>query len=121
MRAPDLTLEMSSGRAFVAETPDGPTAVVLLGRGRMRFTPPDPAERTQVRIFAGDEALVADIDMAFLRFSPAEFESLFDPAALRPRAVDPARPADRDHRLQRLRRPDAADRPLATSAATAGR
>ena len=67
-----------------------PTAVVLLGRGRMRFTPPDPAERTQVRIFAGGDALVAEIDMAFLRFSPAEFESRFDTAALQPRPVDPS-------------------------------
>ena len=90
VRAPDLTIEMSSGRAFVAETPDGASALVLLGRGRMRFTPPDPAERSQVRIFAGDDALVADIDLAFLRFSPAEFESRFDPASLRPRAVNSA-------------------------------
>jgi Peptidase family M1 domain len=90
VRATDLTIEMPSGRAFVAETPDGTSAVVLLGRGRMRFTPPDLAERTQVRIFAGDEALVADIDMAFLRLSPAEFESRIDPASLRPRAVNPA-------------------------------
>ena len=89
VRAPDLTIEMPSGRAFVAETPDGTTAVVLIGRGRMRFTPPDPAERTQVRIFAGSEALAADIDGAFLRCSPAEFESRFDPASLRPTAVDP--------------------------------
>ena len=34
VRGPDLTLEMASGTAFVASTPDGPTAVVLLGRGR---------------------------------------------------------------------------------------
>ncbi len=87
VRAPDLALEMASGRAFVAETPEGPTALVLLGRGRMRFTPPDAAERTQIRIFAGNDALVADIDMAFLRFSPYEFESLFNKAALRPRPV----------------------------------
>ncbi len=90
VRAPDLTIEMSSGRAFVAETPEGPSAIVLLGRGRMRFTPPDQAERTQVRIFGGEEALVADIDMAFLRFSPAEFESRFDPASLRLRPVNPS-------------------------------
>jgi hypothetical protein len=87
VRAPDLALEMASGRAFVAETPEGPTALVLLGRGRMRFTPPDAAERTQIRIFTGNDALVADIDMAFLRFSPYEFESLFNKAALRPRPV----------------------------------
>ena len=89
VRAPDLTIEMPSGRAFVAETPDGPSAVVLLGRGQMRFTPPDQAERTQVRIFSGADALVADIDMAFLRLSPAEFESRFGAGALRPRAVNP--------------------------------
>jgi peptidase M1-like protein len=88
VRAPDLALEMPLGRAFVAETPDGPTAMVLLGRGRMRFTPPDAAERTQVRIFAGDDALTADVDMAFIRFSPYQFESLFPKAALRPRPVD---------------------------------
>ena len=87
VRAPDLALEMASGRAFVAETPDGPTALVLLGRGRMRFTPPEAAERSQIRIFSGNDALVADFDMAFLRFSPYEFESLFNKASLRPRPV----------------------------------
>ena len=87
VHAPDLAIDMASGRAFVAETPDGATALVLLGRGRMRFTPPDPAERTQVRIFGGQETLVADIDMAFLRLSPGEFASRVDAEALRPRPV----------------------------------
>ena len=90
VRAPDLALEMSSGRAFVAESPDGPTAVVLLGRGRIRFTPTDPSERTQVRIFSGAEALVTDVNMAFLRVSPEEFDTRFDSASLKPRAVDPS-------------------------------
>ncbi len=89
VRAPDLTIEIPSGRAFLAGTPEGPTALVLLGRGRMRFTPPDLAERTQVRIFSGSEALVGDIDAAFVRFSPYQFESLFAKASLRPRPVDP--------------------------------
>ena len=88
VRAPDLELDMPVGRGFVAETPDGPTAMVLLGRGRMRFTPPDAAERIQIRIFTGDDELAADVDMAFIRFSPYEFASLFNKAALRPRAVD---------------------------------
>ncbi len=88
--APDLTIEMTSGRAFVAESPDGPTALVLLGRGRMRFTPPDPAERIQVKIFGGAESLVADIDMAFLRLSPAEFASHVTGGSLRLQPVVPA-------------------------------
>jgi hypothetical protein len=90
VRAPDLALEMRSGRAFVAATPEGPTAVVLLGRGRMRFTPAEPAERSQIRIFAGNDALDAEFDMAFLRFSPYEFASLFNPASLRPRKTNPS-------------------------------
>jgi hypothetical protein len=90
VRAPDLALEMPSGRAFVAASTDGPTAIVLLGRGRMRFSPPEPAERTQIHIFSGSDALEQDIDMAFLRFSPYEFTSLFNAASLRPRPVSPA-------------------------------
>ena len=70
VRAPDLAIDMPSGRAFLASTPDGPTAMVLLGRGRMTFSPPDPAERTQVHILSGRDELVEEIDMAFLRFSP---------------------------------------------------
>jgi Peptidase family M1 domain len=83
VHAPDLAIEMASGRAFVAETPDGATALVLLGRGRMKFSPPDPAERTQVRIFSGQETLVADIDMAFMRLSPDEFTSRVEAGSLR--------------------------------------
>ena len=83
----DLTLELPAGHAFVAEAPDGPTAVVLLGRGRMRFAPPDPAERTQIRIFAGEEVLTAEFDAAFVRVRPSEFAQRFETEALIPRAV----------------------------------
>ena len=87
VHAPDLTVEMATGRAFVAETPDGPTALVLLGDGRMRFNPADLAERSQIRIFAGGDALEGEIDMAFLRFSPSEYERLVETAALQRRPV----------------------------------
>ncbi len=83
----DLTLEMPSGSAFVAETEEGATAVVLLGRGRMRFAPSDPAERTQARIFSGEEQVTADFDAAFVRVPPAEFAGLFPPSAITPRSV----------------------------------
>jgi len=86
----DLTLEMPSGIAFVAEVPDGPTAIVLLGRGRMRFAPPDEAERTQVRIFGGADDLVADFDAAFIRVRPSEFDTRFKTESLVPRPVAPA-------------------------------
>jgi hypothetical protein len=87
VRGPDLTIQMSSGSAFVAGTPGGPTAVVLLGKGQLHFSPADAAEKTQVRIFGGNEALTEDFDAAFLRVSPAEFSVKFDSASLKPREV----------------------------------
>jgi Peptidase family M1 domain len=85
--ATDLTLEMPTGSAFVAETTEGTTAVVLLGRGRMHFAPSDPAEQTQIRIFSGDPQLTADFDAAFIRVRPSEFADLFATASLTPRTV----------------------------------
>src|SRR4029453_18004108 len=62
LKGADLTLQMPTGAAFVATTPDGPTAIVLLGPGRLEFSPPDPSERTQIKIFSGGEGLTADFD-----------------------------------------------------------
>ena len=89
LRGTDLTLEIPSGSAFVAETDEGPTAIVLLGRGRMQFAPSDPAEQTQVRIFGGDPQLSADFDAAFVRVSPGEFARLFPASAITPRTISP--------------------------------
>ena len=87
LRAPDLTLEIPSGTAFVAETPEGPTAVVLIGRGKMVFAPTDVAERTQLRIFAKSEALHTDFNGAFIRIPPGDFDWKFGKGSLVPRSV----------------------------------
>lgn len=91
VRAPDLSLDMSSGSLFVARTPEGPTAVVLLGRGKMHFAPRDVSERSQLKIFSGDEELALDFDAVFVRIRPGEFESFFPAAALRRREPNPQR------------------------------
>ena len=87
--APDLALHMKSGSAFVAETPEGVTAVVLLGAGTMRFSPQLPAERTQVRIFSNSEVLDAPFEAVFIRVRPEDFRDRFSDAALVPREVSP--------------------------------
>jgi hypothetical protein len=87
--APDLTLSLPSGYAFLSKTPDGPTALVLLGRGRVEFTPKAEAERGQVRIFSGADALKGEFDMVFVRLPPQEFGARVAAEALTPRAVDP--------------------------------
>ena len=84
VQATDLKLEIPSGSAFVAETPEGPTAIVLLGRGRMTFSPSDAAERTQVRIFSGEDALATEFDAVFIRVRPGEVDDVLPAAALKP-------------------------------------
>src|SRR5262245_29074547 len=71
--APDLTLKMTSGTAFVAESDSGITALVLRGNGEVHFAPSDPAEQGQMRLFAKRPAFTSPIDMAFLRVNPNEF------------------------------------------------
>ena len=90
VRAPDLTLQMASGAAFVAETPEGPTVVILLGRGEMLFSPPDPAEKTQVRIFSGGDRLLTRFETVFIRVRPADFALRFPSGALTPRETSQA-------------------------------
>jgi hypothetical protein len=87
--APDLTLTLPTGHAFVSRTPDGPTALVLLGRGRAEFAPKAEAERGQVHIFSGADVLKTDFDALFVRLNPGDFASRIAAEALKPRAVDP--------------------------------
>jgi hypothetical protein len=87
--APDLTLSLPSGHAFLSKTPEGPTALVLLGRGRLEFTPKAAAEQGQVRIFSGAGALKEDFDVVFVRVPPLEFGARVAAEALTPRPVDP--------------------------------
>jgi Peptidase family M1 domain len=88
INAPDLTLTLPTGQAFVSRTPDGPTALVLLGRGRVEFTPKAEAERGQVRLFSGADALKTDFDVVFVRVPPHEFGARVAAEALIPRPVD---------------------------------
>ena len=87
---PDLTLHLPSGTAFLADSAEGTTAVVLLGRGRMKLAPQDPAEQTQLRIFAGSEALDEEFDGAFIRVRPSEFRNRFRAESLLARDVSPS-------------------------------
>ena len=86
---PDMTLTMPAGSAFLAKTPDGPTALVLIGKGRLDFSPKPEAERGQVRIFSGNDALKTDFDGVFVRLNPGAFGRTVDMSALKPRPVDP--------------------------------
>jgi peptidase M1-like protein len=88
VRAPDLLLELPAGQAFVGETREGPTVMVLLGHGRMTFSPKPEAEHGQVRIFCGSDALATDFTAAYLRLNPANVNRNLAGGTLTLRAVD---------------------------------
>ncbi|HJW75364.1 MAG TPA: hypothetical protein VJ787_06795, partial [Thermoleophilia bacterium] len=85
----DFHLKVASGEAFAAETDEGITTLVVRGRGQMRFSPPDEAERTQLRLFSGSESIVAPFDEVYLRVSPAHLARLVKVDSLRASPVDP--------------------------------
>lgn len=84
----DLTLTLTEGSAFVAETGNGVTALVLLGDGVMRFAPRPEAERGQVEIFSGSDTLETEFEAAFVRLHPDAFRARVSTGALRARGVD---------------------------------
>ncbi len=84
----DLTLTLTEGSAFVAETDDGVTGLVLLGDGIMHFTPQPEAERGQVEIFSGNDRLEAEFETAFVRLHPGAFRTRVSTGALTARRVD---------------------------------
>lgn len=67
----DFALHLPDGHVFAADTDEGTTALVLLGRATVTFTPGPSAERGQLRIFSGKESLETAVDDAFVRFSPS--------------------------------------------------
>jgi hypothetical protein len=78
----DFSLSMPKGRAYVAETDAGVAALILIGKGTMRFSPGPAAERRQVRIFGGDETLVSPFRAALVRLNPAEYADRVSSGAL---------------------------------------
>jgi len=81
--AEDLTLRITTGSLFVADAEgEGITALVLLGRGTMAFSPAPAAEKGQLRIFCGAETLRAPFDAAFIRVSDFDLAPYLKKGAL---------------------------------------
>ena len=85
----DFELALAEGSAFVVETEEGTTGLVLLGRGEVRFHPAPDVEKGQLRIFSGSETLQTRFDATFIRVNPSDFTTLVSMTHLTPRAADP--------------------------------
>jgi len=88
LTAEDFEVRLPTGLAFVAEVPDGTTAMVLLGSGEFTFSPAPRAEKGQVKIFSGSETMKRRFDWLYVRASAGEFDDHISPASLQPRPVD---------------------------------
>jgi hypothetical protein len=84
----DLECSFPEGDMFVAEADGTPVALVVLGRGEMRFAPTQPAERGQLKLFSGSESLSTPLDVLFVRLAPGDIERHLSGAVER-RPVDP--------------------------------
>jgi len=72
VEGPDFRLSIPSGTAFAATVDGVITAMVLQGRSTIRFTPVDPTEQGQLRIFAGSPSLDVTANDVFVRVSPSD-------------------------------------------------
>jgi hypothetical protein len=91
VKSDDLEIRIPNGYVFVAEATDGPTAAVLVpvDGGTITFRPAPEAEREQVRIYAGSDAIDTRVEDVFLRFNPSDFAARLPPQSLTEVAPDP--------------------------------
>lgn len=87
LRSVDFELRLPAGDVFVSETPDGVTALALMGDGTLVFTPAPREEQGQLRLFSGDDTLESSFTTAFVRVNPYEFDQRMT-GALEPANVD---------------------------------
>jgi hypothetical protein len=94
LRLEDFDLRMEDGTLFSTPAEVGPTGFVFVGRARVRFSPSPPAEREQLRQFAGSPAIDREVGWAFIRLHPADFQTALDTGRLEPEANPGARRAE---------------------------
>jgi peptidase M1-like protein len=89
LRLPDFEVRMDRGTLFMSPPTVGPTALVFIGEGTVRVSPTPPAERDQLRQYAGKEEMVEKVRAVFARIHPADLHRVLAPVRLEP---DPAAP-----------------------------
>ena len=84
----DLKLVVPDGLMFVAEVDNFSTALVILGRGDMTFSPAPSAERTQMKVVTGNQVLQTSFDTLFVRLNPGEYPEHVTAREMTERPVD---------------------------------
>ena len=87
VRLEDFELAWARGAVFASPESVGPTVLVFVGEGTVRFRPRLETERSQLRHYAARPELVETVRSAFVRIHPGDFHRVVSPARLEP---DPA-------------------------------
>lgn len=69
----DIRLRFQNALVFYDNLPELETALLIIGSGRVFFEPSEANEKHQLKLMYKAESLEADIDHAYLRFSPSFF------------------------------------------------
>jgi hypothetical protein len=83
----DFTMTWTRGALFTSPVEAGPTVLVFIGEGTVRFRPRLETERNQLRHYGGQPEIVETVRSAFVRIHPADFHRVVSPGKLEP---DPA-------------------------------
>jgi hypothetical protein len=83
----DFEMTWTRGSVFTSPAAVGPTVLVFVGEGTVRFRPRPPAEGEQLRHYLGRPEIAETVRSAFLRIHPADFHRVISPGRLEP---DPA-------------------------------
>jgi hypothetical protein len=73
VKLPDFELRFRRGTLFMPPANLGPTALVFVGEGTVRFSPGPETEKEQLRQYSGRTELVETVRTAFIRIHPADF------------------------------------------------
>ncbi len=116
LRQKDFELLFEDGTLFSSPEEVGRTLLVFVGHGRVRFKPGPAAEAEQLRQFSGEPLIDREIDWAFLRMHPAEFQRALGTQTLEPEP-DPGRRREDAQRVfkERAERSFIVDAPLPRS------
>jgi hypothetical protein len=98
----DFELQMRTGTLFLSPKAVGPTLLVFVGEGSVRFSPAPPAEREQLRKFCGQPELQERVRRAFIRIHPDDLGRVLSPLRLEPdpKAAERLDAADKVFRAQ---------------------
>ena len=75
IRHQDIVLSFQDAWVFYDNIPDMETALLVIGRGRVRFTPSDEGERHQLELRYKTKSVEDILEYAYLRFSDSVFRS----------------------------------------------